>query len=101
MHSKVMSMFQPQEDRLKEQIAQLKEVEKTADLNFATKWGAKATFFFDGLKKSPASKCNDRVRGVKYGWTRSITIGIEMTGNISFRLAWNQEPAIGLQQRDV
>jgi hypothetical protein len=25
------------EDRLKEQIAQLKEVEKTADLNFATK----------------------------------------------------------------
>ena len=27
------------EDRLKEQIAQLKEVEKTADLNFATKWG--------------------------------------------------------------
>jgi hypothetical protein len=37
MPSKVMSMFQRQEDRLKEQIAQLKEVEKTADLNFATK----------------------------------------------------------------
>jgi hypothetical protein len=26
-----------------------------------------SNIFFDGLKKSPASKCNDRVRGVKYG----------------------------------
>ena len=43
-----------QEDRLKEQIAQLKEVEKTADLNFATKWGArtKTHLFLKGWKKA-------------------------------------------------